>query len=105
MEQITASVRHSAEAATQASAPAASAATAARKGGAEVGHVVTTLGEIQASSRKIANIIGTLRAGGPTDRRHRRLEAGSCHSLIWCRRPAALDHRRRRNLGRAGRVI
>ncbi len=60
MEQITATVRHSAEAAGQASALAASAAQAAQKGGAEVGQVVTTMGEIQASSRKIADIIGTI---------------------------------------------
>ncbi len=60
MEQITANVRHSAEAASQASSLAASAAEAAKKGGAEVGQVVTTMGEIHASSRKIADIIGTI---------------------------------------------
>jgi methyl-accepting chemotaxis protein len=60
MEQITATVRHSAEAASQASSLAALAAQAAQKGGAEVSQVVTTMGEIQASSRKIADIIGTI---------------------------------------------
>ena len=57
---VDATVRHSAEAAGQTSALAASAAQAAQKGGAEVGQVVTNMGEIQASSRKIADIIGSI---------------------------------------------
>lgn len=45
--------RHSAEAATQASALAASAATAVRKGGAEVGQVVTTIGEVNGAVARL----------------------------------------------------
>ena len=60
MEEITATVRQSADAASTASALAVSAADAAQKGGLVVGKVVTTMGEIQASSRKISDIIGTI---------------------------------------------
>jgi methyl-accepting chemotaxis protein len=60
MEQITTTVRQSADAAGQASQLAASAAEAARKGGQVVGDVVATMGDIEVSSRRIADIIGTI---------------------------------------------
>jgi methyl-accepting chemotaxis protein len=60
MEQITGTVRQSAASARQASTMAASAAEAAQRGGAVVGDVVSTMGAIQDSSRKIADIIGTI---------------------------------------------
>jgi methyl-accepting chemotaxis protein len=60
MEQITGSVRNSAEAARQASALAQDAAGVAQRGGAAVAEVVATMGRIDASSQKIADIIGTI---------------------------------------------
>jgi methyl-accepting chemotaxis protein len=60
MEQITVTVRHSAQSATQANALAASASTVAARGGEVVAQVVSTMQEIQASSRKIGEIIGTI---------------------------------------------
>jgi methyl-accepting chemotaxis protein len=60
MEQITGTVRQSADAARQATEMAASAASAAQRGGAVVGDVVTTMNEIQSSSKRIADIIGTI---------------------------------------------
>ena len=60
MEQLTGTVRQSADAAGQASQLASSAADVARRGGDVVGQVVTTMDEINQSSRKIADIIGTI---------------------------------------------
>jgi methyl-accepting chemotaxis protein len=60
MEQITGSVRNSAESARQASSLADSAASVAERGGAAVAEVVATMGHIQASSQRIADIIGTI---------------------------------------------
>ncbi len=60
MEQLTATVRHSADSAVQAKDLAASAAQVAQRGGSVVSQVVTTMGDINASSKKIADIIGTI---------------------------------------------
>ncbi|MEY2892748.1 MAG: hypothetical protein RJA98_2656 [Pseudomonadota bacterium] len=60
MEQLTATVKNSADAARQANQLAASAADVASRGGTVVSQVVSTMTEIQTSSRKIADIIGTI---------------------------------------------
>ncbi|MDD2712374.1 MAG: methyl-accepting chemotaxis protein [Simplicispira sp.] len=60
MEQLTATVRQSADAALQANQLASSAAEVAARGGQAVGQVVVTMGEINHSSRKIADIIGVI---------------------------------------------
>ena len=60
VEQLTGTVRQSADNAKQASVLAASASTVAAKGGVAVGQVVTTMSEIQASSKKIADIISVI---------------------------------------------
>jgi methyl-accepting chemotaxis protein len=60
MEQLSATVGHSAESARQASALAGSAASVAQRGGSVVAEVVRTMNDIDASSRKIADIIGTI---------------------------------------------
>jgi methyl-accepting chemotaxis protein len=60
MEQLTGTVRQSADAARQANQLAASAAEVAQRGGSMVGQVVQTMDDIQQSSRKIAEIIGTI---------------------------------------------
>ncbi len=60
MEELTSTVQHSADNARQASQLASSASTVAQKGGAVVQQVVSTMGEIHASSRKIADIIGVI---------------------------------------------
>ena len=60
MHQLTDAVRSSAEAAAQANQLAASASTVARRGGAVVAEVVSTMEDINASSRKIADIIGVI---------------------------------------------
>jgi methyl-accepting chemotaxis protein len=60
MEQLTGTVAHSADAAAQANQLASSAAQVARRGGEVVGQVVSTMDEIHASSRKIADIIGVI---------------------------------------------
>jgi methyl-accepting chemotaxis protein len=60
MEQITGTVQQSAASAQQARELAAHAAQAAERGGSVVGDVVGTMGSIQASSRQIAEIIGTI---------------------------------------------
>ena len=60
IQQLTGSVRHSADAAAQANQLAASASSVARRGGAVVGQVVSTMDEINASSKRIADIIGTI---------------------------------------------
>ncbi|MBL8350097.1 MAG: HAMP domain-containing protein, partial [Burkholderiaceae bacterium] len=60
VEQLTANVRQSADAAAQANQLAASASAVAQRGGAVVGQVVSTMDEINTSSRRIADIIGTI---------------------------------------------
>jgi methyl-accepting chemotaxis protein-2 (aspartate sensor receptor) len=60
MEQLTATVRQSAEAARQANQLAGTAAEVAARGGQVVGEVVSTMGEINQSSRRIADIIGVI---------------------------------------------
>jgi methyl-accepting chemotaxis protein len=60
MQQVAGSVTQSAEAAAQATQLAASASTVAQRGGEVVSQVVSTMDEINASSRRIADIIGTI---------------------------------------------
>jgi len=60
MTQIVGTVRQSAAASEQASALARSAAEVAEQGGSVVSQVVATMTEINASSQKIADIIGTI---------------------------------------------
>jgi len=60
MARLTGTVSQSADAARQANQLASSAALVAERGGAVVGDVVKTMNEIQASSKKIADIIGVI---------------------------------------------
>jgi methyl-accepting chemotaxis protein len=60
MEQLTGTVRQSAAAAGQAKDLAATAAGVAQRGGQVVAQVVTTMQEINASSHRINDIIGTI---------------------------------------------
>jgi len=60
MEQITVTVRHSSDSAAQANQLAHSASAVAERGGSVVAQVVATMDEITTSSRKIADIIGTI---------------------------------------------
>jgi methyl-accepting chemotaxis protein len=60
IEQLTGTVRQTADSASQASQLAASAAAWPQRGGEVVSQVVATMDEINASSRKIADIIGTI---------------------------------------------
>jgi methyl-accepting chemotaxis protein len=60
MEQITGTVNQTAEAARTANQLATSASEVAQRGGTAVSGVMTTMDEIQASSRKIADIVGTI---------------------------------------------
>jgi methyl-accepting chemotaxis protein len=60
MEQLTGTVRQSADSARQANQLASSAAEVAQRGGTVVSQVVATMHEINASSKKIADIIGTI---------------------------------------------
>jgi methyl-accepting chemotaxis protein len=60
MEQLTGNVRQSAEAALQANQLAATASEVARRGGAVVSNVVSTMNDINTSSKKIADIIGVI---------------------------------------------
>jgi len=60
MDALTATVQHSTDNSRQASALAASASTVAQRGGSVVMQVVTTMQEIDASSKKIADIIGVI---------------------------------------------
>jgi len=60
MEQLTHTVRQSADNARQASSLAADASGVAQKGGAVVGQVVSTMQEINDSSKRIADIIGVI---------------------------------------------
>jgi methyl-accepting chemotaxis protein len=60
MEQLTGTVQHSAASAGQANTLATSAASVAQRGGEVVAQVVTTMDEINTSSRKISDIIGVI---------------------------------------------
>jgi methyl-accepting chemotaxis protein len=60
VDQLTGSVRQSADAAAQANQLAASASAVARRGGEVVSQVVSTMDEINQSSKRIADIIGTI---------------------------------------------
>ena len=60
MEQLTGTVKQSADSARQANQLASSAAEVAARGGSVVSQVVSTMGEINASSKRIADIIGVI---------------------------------------------
>ena len=60
MEQLTGTLAHSSTSAEQARALSESAAGVAQRGGAVVAEVVQTMGAINDSSRRIADIIGTI---------------------------------------------
>jgi methyl-accepting chemotaxis protein len=60
MEQLTSTVKQNAENARQANQLAASASEVAARGGAEVSDVVQTMASIDASSKKIVDIIGVI---------------------------------------------
>ena len=60
MEQLTSTVTQSADSARQANQLASSAAEVAQRGGRVVAEVVSTMDEITASSKKIADIIGVI---------------------------------------------
>jgi methyl-accepting chemotaxis protein len=60
MEQLTGAVKQSADSARQANQLAASAAEVAARGGVVVSRVVSTMDDINASSKKIADIIGVI---------------------------------------------
>ena len=60
MEQLTGTVNQSAESAHQATQLASTAAQAAQRGGDVVSRVVSTMDEINAASKKIADIIGVI---------------------------------------------
>jgi methyl-accepting chemotaxis protein len=60
MEQLTGTVKQSADSARQANQLASSAAEVAARGGAVVSQVVATMDDINASSKKIADIIGVI---------------------------------------------
>jgi methyl-accepting chemotaxis protein len=60
MEQLTGTVRQTADSARQANQLATSAAEVAARGGDVVSQVVSTMDEINASSKKIADIIGVI---------------------------------------------
>ncbi|MGM9484728.1 methyl-accepting chemotaxis protein [Roseateles sp. NT4] len=60
MEELTSTVQQNAQNAAQADQLARSTSEVARKGGAVVEQVVDTMGSIEASSRKIVDIIGTI---------------------------------------------
>lgn len=60
MQQLTGTVRQSADSAKQANQLASSAAEVASRGGAVVSQVVSTMEEINASSKKISDIIGAI---------------------------------------------
>ena len=62
MEQLTSTVRQSADSARQANQLASSASEIAVRGGNVVGQVVTTMNEINTSSKKISDIIGVIDA-------------------------------------------
>jgi methyl-accepting chemotaxis protein len=60
MDQLTGTVKQSADSARQANQLASSAAAVAERGGQVVSQVVSTMDEINASSKKIADIIGVI---------------------------------------------
>jgi methyl-accepting chemotaxis protein len=60
MEELTTTVRQNADNARQANQLAITASDVAAKGGAVVNEVITTMGSINESSRKIADIIGVI---------------------------------------------
>ena len=60
MEQLTGTVKQSADSARQANELASSAAAVAARGGAVVSQVVATMDDINASSKKISDIIGVI---------------------------------------------
>ena len=60
MEELTSTVKQNADNARQANQLAASAAETATRGGAVVSEVVTTMGSINESARKIVDIIGVI---------------------------------------------
>jgi methyl-accepting chemotaxis protein len=60
MEQLTGTVKQSADSARQANQLASSAAEVAARGGHVVSQVVATMNDINASSKKISDIIGTI---------------------------------------------
>jgi len=60
MEQFAGTVEHSAKSAQEASRLAAGASEVAQRGGQMVAHVVSTMEDINHSSRKIADIIGVI---------------------------------------------
>jgi methyl-accepting chemotaxis protein len=60
MEELTVTVRHNADNAAQANQLAHAASDVAGRGGEIVGKVVATMGSIEASSRKIVDIIGVI---------------------------------------------
>ena len=60
MKELTSTVQRSAESAKQANQLAASAAQVAQRGGDVVGQVVATMSDINASSRKISDIISVI---------------------------------------------
>jgi methyl-accepting chemotaxis protein len=60
MEQLTGTVRQTADSAHTAHQLAATASTVAQRGGTVVAQVVSTMDEINASSRRIGDIIGTI---------------------------------------------
>jgi len=60
MQELTATVKQSADSARQANQLAGSAAQVAKRGGDVVGQVVSTMDEINASSRKISDIISVI---------------------------------------------
>jgi methyl-accepting chemotaxis protein len=60
MEDLTSGVRHGADAAGKARQLAEGAAEVARRGGQEVADVVATMDEINASSRRIGDILGLI---------------------------------------------
>jgi methyl-accepting chemotaxis protein-2 (aspartate sensor receptor) len=60
MDQLTGTLRQSADSATQANQLAASAAEVAGRGGVVVAQVVKTMDDINASSKKISDIIGVI---------------------------------------------
>jgi len=60
LEELTGTVGHTADAARSANQMASAASEAAQHGGSVVAQVVSTMDDIKASSRKIADIIGTI---------------------------------------------
>ena len=60
MTQLTGTVRQTADSAMTANQLSSSAAETAQRGGSVMGQVVATMGEISESSRRIADIIGTI---------------------------------------------